>query len=148
LLANIDVYIFAESIKINFMDSLLDRLYKEFKELHEKQKVIAETIKAYGGTIPSFPAHQHSEVILEAAFEDFAAYPSSGTWQEKIEFALKELGKPSTVGTITELIKKYEPKTDIGKIFNALTQTCSSLAGARLIGAEKGYRNKYYIIKE
>jgi len=125
------------------MDSLLDTLYKEYRALHEKQKVVAKAITTYGGKIPSMPAHEYSSDILEAAFEDMVSYPSDGTWKEKILFALKESDKPSTVSMLSKIILKYQPKTDLEKIVGALTQTCSAMAVDGDIDVEKGYRNKY-----
>lgn len=129
------------------MNNLLDNLYKEYNTLYGKLKGVGDLIILYGGKIPSIPAHKHSEVILEAAMNDYVAYPSDGTWKEKVVFALAEAAKPSTVGTLSEIIKKYQPKTEIDKIVNALTQTCSTMAADDIIGVEKGYRNKY-ILKE
>ncbi len=125
------------------MTSLIDNLYKEYKELYEKLTKVGDLIVLYGGRIPSLPGHKHSEAILGAAFDDIVSYPSTGTWKEKIIFALKEAGKPSTVGELSDIIHKYQPKTDLQAIVNALTQTCSTMAADGKIAVEKGYRNKY-----
>lgn len=125
------------------MSKLLDNLYEEYKELHEKQKIVAKAIKTYGGTIPSFPAHEYSQDVINALMDDYIVYPDGGTWKDKILFALKEAGKPSTVSILSKIILKHQPKTDLEKIVGALTQTCSSMAVDGDIEVEKGYRNKY-----
>ena len=130
------------------MNNLLDNLYKEYNQLYDKLRGVSDLILLYGGTIPSRPAHQHSEAIIGAMFDDFVKYPDDGTWKEKIIFALTEIKVPATVGTLSEIIKKYQPKTEIDKIVTALTQTCSAMAVNGEIHVEKGYRNKYSLKKQ
>jgi hypothetical protein len=130
------------------MKDMIETLSKEYIELHHKLNGVANLIKVYGGKLPSIPGHQYSEAVLEGLIEDVTAYPIGDTWKEKIKFVLKEAGKPSTVGTLSEIIKKHEPDTEMTKIVNALTQTCSAMAAKGDIGVEKGFKNKYFLKEE
>lgn len=127
------------------MKDMIETLSKEYVELHHKLNGVAALIKVYGGILPHIPGHHYSGDVIEATMGAILSYPSDDTWKEKIKFVLGELGKPSTVGEIFDVVKVYDTIRTETQIINALTQTCSAMAVKGILGVEKGYKNKYYV---
>jgi hypothetical protein len=122
-----------------------ETLTKQLNELNDKRNSVFELIEKYAVTNPS-------EIPVSATYdfskaEPIHTYPFSGTWKEKIIYALQRFSNPVAAIDITNLIARIENKTPAG-LANTITQYCSAMALAGEIEADKSsYRNKYFLKK-
>ena len=132
--------------------TLLDALYKEYKELKEKLDGVSDLITKYGGKIPG-ELKFAGVVSMTTLPEMTKPYPKGGSWKEKIKFVLEQFDRPMTAKEIAFEIcnlevfnSKSDEVPDISHIQNMATQYTSAMAGSSEIGVDKSeFRNKYFL---
>lgn len=138
--------------QIEWLHEEYHRLVTQYAETKDRIAVIANAIKAYGGSIPDIDdIHLNgmdiNDVISTSAEE---RYPWNGTWKEKILHTLKRLGQPSTAAEITAHIVAVERQKNsnrpTGNISNVITTTTSKMGVDGEIKVDMAYRNKYSLL--
>jgi hypothetical protein len=131
--------------------SLLPSLYKEYTELTTKLTKLTDLISEYGGEIPSntknsieLPPKESTPLPQKKAIIIDSSYPEKGSWKSKILFALKFIGKPSTVIELENFILEKEASENPDYIHRTVTQYTSTLAKSGDIDVDKSdFRSKY-----
>lgn len=126
--------------------SLLQNLYKEYKELNVKLEKVKDLILAYGGTIPEDyePVIKHDNQSITTHLN----YSSLKGWKDKIVHILALYDRPLTVGEIAGYLKDLEPNKTDKQLSTTISQYCSNLSKGEdaILIAESdssGYRNTY-----
>lgn len=124
--------------------SLLQNLYKEYKELNVKLEKVKDLIIAYGGIIPEdhIIKPENQNISLHMNYSDLKS------WKDKIVYVLNLYNKPLTVGEIAGYLKDLEPSKTDKQLSTTISQYCSNLSkgsDAILIAESDstGYRNTY-----
>ncbi len=127
------------------MSTLLDALYKEYNELKQKIDKVSDLIVSYGGKIPT----SRPDFILssQGSYKSTTkVYPDTGTWKEKIMYALEDFNNPATAKMITMRLIQLEPEMSEEHIHNMVTQYTSAMARAgEIMKDDSDFRHKYFI---
>lgn len=139
------------------MEPLLSNLYSEYQKLLEtftntKDRLdkVSALIKAYGGDVPNSDELHKSTNDVANMMQDLrgSIYPRTGTWSDKVLFALKYFNKPATSPQILEYIVKHEPSVNQlpNNLQNLVAATCSKLSKEGTIGVDDSeFRHKYFL---
>ena len=136
---------------------ILQELYKNELELVRKLEATRNAIIGFGGNIKEFSLHEINDNngfpnIKKNKKENnlISNYDSSWNWENKIIYALKNLGE-ANVDQIAEFIFNIEPELNKKTVRNSLGVRASKMKKAKLLkyklSEERNRRHKhiYYL---
>lgn len=131
------------------MDQILETLYKERKSLQEKLEKLEALIISYGGSLERnlIGTKEPKAFTDEGPVKTGAAMPNYqlASWKQRIAWAIKELGRPSSVVEITDLLCKMD-NSDRAKVHKSVTLYCSSLSIKGEMEVDRtGEVNRYFV---
>ena len=143
------------SIELDLLYSEYHSLLSQYNTVKIRLESIVNVIKAYGGEAPDIDEIHNNQLRVNDIIDGIASeklYPKSGTWKEKILFALKQFRRPVTAVEVAGYLENNEARFNPdyyinappGNIANVISVTMSKMGMENEISVDKSqFKNKY-----
>jgi hypothetical protein len=104
---------------------------------------VIPNVTEYATSTPKFIENNTPVNIVPLGFE----YPITGTWKDKIFYALRVNGRPTKAAEIAAFMQKFEPAEKVNHVLSMVRQYTCNLAKDGNLGVESLGRSNLYFLK-